>query len=626
MPDKPTQARMPVPLAYYGIPMLFCLAVHFRALQMWFGNDDFAWLGLPQMVHSPRDLVDVLFQPMAQGTVRVISERLYFLTFASIFGINALPFRIWVFLTQFANIALIAWITRRITGSTVAGFLAPILWSANCCLALALGWSSAYNEICFAFFFLLSFFLLLKYIDTGQRRYWIAQWVTFILGFGALELMVMYPVVSSAYLFCCARKHFRRSLALLIPSIIFTALHFGLSPRPSDPYYRMYFDGDVFSTIATYWRVAVSASRTSVVDWRPEWLGLAAAIAITAALLAFVIHKLRRRDWAAPFLLAWFFIVLAPVIPLKKHITEYYMTVPAIGLAMLAAWGIASAARRGPAIKAIAAILVLLYFALSITDIASVDRYYYDHYRRMHRLIAGLTAAHKTNPVPVVLLSGIDDDLFWSGFYDDPFRLIGVEHVYLTPGAESGIAPHPEWGGTSHYLISLDDAVQALKTKRAEVYSVEDTALRRTTELIRPYLYQQYLDRHQNFVDAGDPLFRDRLGSTWYRAEDGYRWMPKTATLRLAGPKSASDMLYITGYCPSPLLAKGPVQVTFRANGLMLGSEKLAVPNQFQLRLRLPGQLLGEPTIQISIDVNRTAQILPDIRPLGLIFGTFTIK
>src|SRR5215472_779240 len=137
-PSAQARSSAAFPLAYYGLPMALCLAIHFRAFRMWFGNDDFAWLGLPLMVHSPHDLLEVLFTPMAQGTVRVVSERLYFLSFASIFGLNSLPFRIWVFLTQFANIALLAWIARRLTGSTLAGFLAPILWSVNACLALAL--------------------------------------------------------------------------------------------------------------------------------------------------------------------------------------------------------------------------------------------------------------------------------------------------------------------------------------------------------------------------------------------------------------------------------------------------------------------------------------------------------
>ena len=45
----------------------------------------------------------------------------------------------------------------------------------------------------------------------------------------------------------------------------------------------------------------------------------------------------------------------------------------------------------------------------------------------------------------MVLLSGVDNDFFWSGFYDDPFRLIGIKEIYLAPGSEAAIEPHPEW-------------------------------------------------------------------------------------------------------------------------------------------------------------------------------------
>src|SRR5271168_3216098 len=138
--------------------MLFCVAWHFTALRSWFSNDDFAWLSLPLLVNSWRDLPHVLFAPMAQGTIRVFSERLFFLTLASAFDLNVVPFKIVVFLTQFANLALIMWITRRLIGAApptpspapqpaaLAGFLAPVLWSAGVALAEPLAWSSAYNE------------------------------------------------------------------------------------------------------------------------------------------------------------------------------------------------------------------------------------------------------------------------------------------------------------------------------------------------------------------------------------------------------------------------------------------------------------------------------------------------
>ena len=150
--------------------MLFCLSVHWLDLKMWFFAEDFAWLGLRLELNTPRDLLHILFRPEAQGTVRTLSERLFFLVFSSIFGLHSPPFRIWAFLTQFVNIFLLIRIAQRLTGSNTAGPVAAMLWTANAGLALALGWSSAYNEIAFAFFVLLAFYLFLRHIETGEKN------------------------------------------------------------------------------------------------------------------------------------------------------------------------------------------------------------------------------------------------------------------------------------------------------------------------------------------------------------------------------------------------------------------------------------------------------------------------
>ena len=217
-------------IAYYAIPMLFCTAVHWLALKTWFYGDDFAWLGLGLRIHSAHDLLVVLFRPEAQGTIRTLSERLFFLIFSSAFGLAAPPFRIWVLMTQFANIALLIQIARRLTGSSAAGFLAGVLWTANAGLALALSWTSAYNEIACAFCMLLAFRLFLLHIDTGKRKYWIWQWIVFLLGFGALELNVVYPALAAGYALFCARGYLRKTLYLFVPSIIFVLFHFTVVP------------------------------------------------------------------------------------------------------------------------------------------------------------------------------------------------------------------------------------------------------------------------------------------------------------------------------------------------------------------------------------------------------------
>jgi hypothetical protein len=153
---------------YWSFPLLFCLVLYWHGLRAWFQMDDFAWLSLHKQVSDFSTFLSALFRPMAQGTVRPLSERLLFLGFWHVFGMDALPYRVIVFATQFANLALITSITRRLTGSALAGFVAPLLWLVSPVLYLPMTWTSAYNQILCSFFLLAAFFLLLRYIDTTK--------------------------------------------------------------------------------------------------------------------------------------------------------------------------------------------------------------------------------------------------------------------------------------------------------------------------------------------------------------------------------------------------------------------------------------------------------------------------
>ena len=609
-------------LLYYGLPMLFCLAIHQIALRTWFFQDDFAWLALRLDISSPADLLPALFSPKAQGTIRTLSERVYFLVFSSLFGLNVVPFKIWTFLTQLANIALLIQIARRLTGSALAGFLAAILWTANAGLALALSWSSAYNEVAFAFVILLAFRLLLLYIDTDQRKYWIWQWIVFLLGFGVLELNVAYPALAAGYALCCARDHLRKTLYLFIPSILFVAAHFAFIPAPTDPHYKMYYGSAPLTMLWTYWTYALGALRDLQTDWRPLWLGITVTITITLALAFFFVIKLRRRDWLPLFLLGWFIAVIAPVLPLSNHFTEYYVMAPAIGLTILGAWAIASA--RGLA-ATVAIVLTALYLTVSIADTRMTERYFYNRARGMKYLALGLNAVPNLDTSKAIMIDGIDNDMFWSGFSDDPFRLLGISRIFVTPGSEASIDPHLEWGGISRFVISLPDALSLLQQHQALVFALKGRGVHDITE---QYLAKATVAAHPQFVDVADPLYQDRLGPTWYKIEQNFRWMPKTATVKIAGPQKAGQILEVTGYCPAAIVANGPLQVSFRGDGIDIGSASLSRPNQhFDLNLPVPSALVGRPLIRLEIEVNRT--IPPggtDPRTLGLVLQTFTIK
>lgn len=183
-------------IAYYGVPMLYCTVVDWLALKTWFYSDDFAWLGLSRNIHSAQDLIVALFRPEAQGTIRVFSERLFFMV---------LYFGFWPGRGAVSHMGVAHPVCQYCAVNpdslpfdrVLSGwFLAGLLWTANASLALAQSWVSSYNEVACALFMLLAFRVFLLYIDTGACRYWIWQWIVFQLGFGVLELNVVYPAGS----------------------------------------------------------------------------------------------------------------------------------------------------------------------------------------------------------------------------------------------------------------------------------------------------------------------------------------------------------------------------------------------------------------------------------------------
>jgi len=84
--------------------------------------DDFAWLGLHTLIHDYDSFIWAMFTPLAQGTIRPLSERLFFVAGWHLFGLESPPFRAFVFATMFGCLALLNAITRRLTGSALAVF------------------------------------------------------------------------------------------------------------------------------------------------------------------------------------------------------------------------------------------------------------------------------------------------------------------------------------------------------------------------------------------------------------------------------------------------------------------------------------------------------------------------
>ena len=614
-------------LAYYLIPALFCLAAHWQGLETWFLQDDFAWLSLAGGVHRWSDLASALFEPQAQGTVRVFSDRAFFLILRSIFGIRPLPFHIVVFLTEFANLWLLAAVARRLTGSAIAGFAAAILWAAGVALAAPLYWISAYNEILCAFCALAAFYCLVRYAQTGERKFLYGQWIAFLAGFGVLELMVVYPALAALYTALFARRYFRGTLPLFLPSAVFALVHFLFIPAASSPIYQLVFDSTLAETFGRYlaWGVGPSALGELFGDpW--DTAGLAATCALGLALAGFSIWKLRKREWLAAFAIGWFCLFLAPVLPLENHVSVYYLTLPSIGLAILGGWALSAAWQTGRAARLLAMLLAGIYLAGSLACVRGATDQPLLESKRMRELYRTIEWVHARHPDRIILLAGVDSELFEAGLQDHPFRLFGATQVYLAPGSEN-LHAREDLGGIDPFLIPLEMAANAVAEGKAEVLEVAGGHTSVVTERYDKVLTAEYMASFRCQVDAGDPRFATRLGAGWYREEKGFRWMSKRADVILGGPETPGKVLVAKGYAPAALMKAGPLTLTASLDGERLGT--LTIPEAgklFELRFPLPASAAGKYSVRVELEVNRTFTPPGDVRALGLTFGRLEIK
>jgi hypothetical protein len=286
---------------------------------------------------------------------------------------------------------------------------------------------------------LLAFYLFALYTQTGEKRYYWWQRAAFVLGFGALEINVVYPALVALYSVCFARRYFVRTFPLFVVSAAYTVLHRSAAPPQTADVYRMYFDGSLLSTFFTYCRWATGIDRLAIALMKPAWPFVAIECFVIAGLLVVLIVKGK----PAPFFVGWFVIALAPVLPLRNHISNYYLTIPSIGLAMLGAWGLASAWERGRWPGVAASLVALLYAGPMIWDTRAETRFNYLASTQVKALVLGVEAIHQAHSGKTILLTGISDRLFITGIRDDPFRILGIPNVFVegkTNPVESGEA------------------------------------------------------------------------------------------------------------------------------------------------------------------------------------------
>jgi hypothetical protein len=482
-----------------------------------------------------------MFAPLAQGTIRPWSERGFFMLFESLFGLDPLPYRICVFATAVVDIVLISRLALRIAGSRFAALVAPVLWVSNAALAYALCWTSVYNELLCPLFLLAALLLFIRWEETGRARWWWWQVVVFVLGFGALEINIVYPALAASFcLFVVAREKRRRLLLSVVPLFVISLFYFFIhrlaAPIPTTGVYALHFDERIFSTLALYWKWMVLPA-----NWPAIGIGkhtAAAAVVIFSAAFAIVLTAaVRGGHKEILFGPAWFLITLAPLLPLFGHRSDYYLTIPAIGIALAAAQGVGLSWRSGWW-RVVAAVVVALYLIAMIRMDRIAARWWSQRDVPIRALVLGLGQAHENHPRKAIVLDGITDDLYNDALAWQAFRLVGVDHIYLTPA--SGDSLHPAFKPELFRSFVMEPGALrgAIVDRSVVIYSFAVDHLRNVTETYRRQMLGRLSGAARRQVAIGNPLHVFALGPHWGRVVSGCLWAPAQVTLGPGVPRN----------------------------------------------------------------------------------------
>ena len=175
--------------------------------------------------------------------------------------------------------------------------------------------------------------------------------------------------------------------------------------------------------------------------------------------LGFLLFQLSRRRWVAGFFAAWFVIVLSPLLPLRDHLTEYYLTIPLLGFSMLAAHGLCSAWMAGVAGRVLAVALLATYCIPGIMVGHATAGSFHKEAARNRKVVESVVAQARTRGVARILLTGVTRDLWESVILGRPFYLYGYYDVYVS----SEDRPHLPRKPNDDVLFTTPEGASAMR-------------------------------------------------------------------------------------------------------------------------------------------------------------------
>ncbi len=463
-------------------PPALLVAVFYPGLWTWFHTDDFSLLWMARL--PAHEFWGQLFEPRAQGTYRWLSERLFFYGFYQAFGWDAFPYRLMAFGTQIINLWLLAGLVRRLGGSAAAAGGAAALWAIHHGLAVSMSWTSAYNQVLCAFFLLAALHAFIRFAESGRFGWYLLQWGLFLVGFGALETIAVYPALALAYCLLFRRERWAWAAPMFLGSAAMAYFQLHVAGGRAEGLYQVSLAPlDLVDSLLYFVRNALAGHLPNVVGW-----------SLAAAAAAVAVREARYGRLLAAFGWCWFGLTLAPYLPLASHRADYYLAIPAAGLAVAVAAAAEAAwkARWEFRLLAVGALGVYLFGTLSYGP--PLVEMNWRRSLRCRNLLTGVAHVRAQHRDKTIVLTGVNSDFFYGSFYQDALPLAQLYDVYLAPDANS-VRQWPGYRPIGRYFLTDEEALLGIERDSIVVYDASGFRLREITETYKRYAPLRLADR-----------------------------------------------------------------------------------------------------------------------------------
>jgi 4-amino-4-deoxy-L-arabinose transferase-like glycosyltransferase len=370
-PERSAQQRAPTPQAPAGAPAeprrrgpawvvasLF-LAIAAASCALYWGARDLEFL----RIDDPDYVLD---NPWIRGftaeNLRRVLSAAYFANYSPLHLISyMLDYEIGGLDPAAYHVSSIVWgglvagavflFARELTGNLVVGAAAGLLFAAHPAHVEAIAWVSSRKDLVSAFFGLLSFVAYLRCRSSrGSAVWYAAALALFVLGLAGKMSVVILPGVYFLRDVLVERRPFWNSVLDKVPYAVVAAyFHFEVAaaqPPTGEPFALIKFGRAIAECL---WLLSGFGTQCLYRNWSlPEPASLAGigSLAVPAALalgFGLAAWKLPARWSREPLILValtLFALVPPQILSFEDPVTDRYLFLPSVGVAVLAAWGL----------------------------------------------------------------------------------------------------------------------------------------------------------------------------------------------------------------------------------------------------------------------------------------------